>query len=132
QIPNLVNNQNYLVFLVYEPQGTITSQCFIGSPKPNFTLTDMNGEPAASSVDFRCFIATAAYGSPMHPKLKYFRKFRDHVLLTNWLGRRFVHYYYKYSPPAANFIAKHETLRAMTRAVLDVPASLLSDFDEYY
>jgi hypothetical protein len=62
-----------------------------------------------------CFIATAAHGSYMEPNVKVLREFRDLFLLTNTVGRAFVDFYYTYSPPVANFIAKHDTLRALVR-----------------
>jgi len=34
------------------------------------------------------------------------RKFRDNVLLQSRPGTAFVDFYYKYSPPIADFIAK--------------------------
>jgi len=65
-----------------------------------------------------CFIATAAYGSPLDPHVKILRKFRDNHLLTNKLGRRFVRIYYSYSPAIADYISKHDTLKAITRFTL--------------
>jgi hypothetical protein len=35
--------------------------------------------------------------------------------MPNSIGRAFVKAYYKYSPPMANFIAKHDILRTMVR-----------------
>ena len=62
-----------------------------------------------------CFIATAAYGSLLEPHVSVLRKFRDRYLLTNFIGNAFVTEYYIYSPPIANFIAEHDSLRAMVR-----------------
>ena len=62
-----------------------------------------------------CFIATAAYGTYLEPEVKLLRKFRDRFLLTNCLGQAFVKLYYEYSPPIADYIAKHDTLRAIVR-----------------
>jgi hypothetical protein len=62
-----------------------------------------------------CFIATAAYGSAMEPHVKLLRDFRDRFLLTNYLGKRFVDFYYTHSPSMADFIAKHESLRSVVR-----------------
>ena len=65
-----------------------------------------------------CFIATAAYGSPMQPFVKILREFRDCFLLTNCIGKAFVKFYYKYSPSMANFIAGHATFRVIVRVSL--------------
>jgi hypothetical protein len=65
-----------------------------------------------------CFIATAAYGSYLHPKVIVLRSFRDNYLLTNPAGRAIVAGYYKLSPPMAAFIARHDTLRYAVRRIL--------------
>ncbi|HEY6838017.1 MAG TPA: MXAN_6640 family putative metalloprotease [Geobacteraceae bacterium] len=65
-----------------------------------------------------CFIATAAYGSYLHPKVRVLRAFRDRYLLTNAPGRLLVACYYKASPGLAAFIAKHSLLRALCRLLL--------------
>ena len=62
-----------------------------------------------------CFIATAAYGSPLHPYVRILRDFRDKYLMTNKLGRSLVSVYYKYSPFIANLIAKQKVLKAIAQ-----------------
>jgi hypothetical protein len=62
-----------------------------------------------------CFIATAAYGSYMEPDVKILRDFRDTYLMNNLPGRLFVNVYYRYSPPIANYISRHSTIKAAVR-----------------
>lgn len=62
-----------------------------------------------------CFIATAAYGTPMATEVLLLSMFRDDVLLKSRPGRAFVACYYRLSPPIASFIGRFETLRAATR-----------------
>ncbi len=65
-----------------------------------------------------CFIATAAYGTPMARQLAGLRALRDRLLLTNPLGRLAVAAYYAMSPPIARAIASDERLRAGARKLL--------------
>ena len=65
-----------------------------------------------------CYIATAAYGTPLDPAVRLLREFRDRRLLTNAIGRSFVGAYYRWSPAAARAIARTPALRILTRALL--------------
>lgn len=65
-----------------------------------------------------CFIATAAFGSKFTWPVALLRHFRDQYLLTNDIGKAFVNFYYRHSPPIAAVIADSQLLRIMVRLLL--------------
>lgn len=81
----------------------------------------------SSNSDGRCFIATAAFGSPLHPYVQILREFRDRYLLTNDIGRKMVSLYYFYSPLAAEAITEDAALRAGVQISL-IPVIIFSAF----
>lgn len=76
-------------------------------------------------LDPKCFIATAAYGSPVAPEIATLRRFRDDVLLTSKWGRRFVTFYYSVSPSLASVILRYRWLRRVVRQCLLEPVLYL-------
>ncbi|HUS65677.1 MAG TPA: CFI-box-CTERM domain-containing protein, partial [Kofleriaceae bacterium] len=65
-----------------------------------------------------CFIATAAYGTPLAGELDALRRLRDRHLLSNPAGRLAVAVYYAFSPPVARAIATDDHLRAAVRRLV--------------
>lgn len=74
-----------------------------------------------------CFVATAAYGSPLADEVGTFRRFRDRHLMTNALGRALVDVYYEHGPRAAEALEEHPWLKDAARAFLTPLAALLHD-----
>jgi len=65
-----------------------------------------------------CFIATAAYGTPMAEQVDTLRTVRDSFLLNNAVGSTFVDAYYRMSPALADTVAKSPALAAGVRVML--------------
>lgn len=65
-----------------------------------------------------CFIATAAFGSPLESHVLTLKAFRDRYLSTNRIGKSFVRFYYQNSPRAAEYIRQHDGLRMIVKAGL--------------
>jgi len=62
-----------------------------------------------------CFIATAAFGSYVEPHVMILRDFRDRILMQNAPGRALVSFYYRVSPPIADFISQNERCKMFVR-----------------
>ncbi len=66
----------------------------------------------------QCFIATAAFGTPLEKDVLSLCKFRDNYLLNNEYGLKFVKLYYRLSPPIAGYIRSRRWAKALTRIFL--------------
>ena len=89
----------------------------VGGPIPS--VTDVSGGGG-------CFIATAAYGTPMAGEVDTLRAVRDRFLLQTPAGAAFVDTYYRVSPPIAEVVAENGALRAIVRTAL-TPVVLVSN-----
>jgi hypothetical protein len=54
----------------------------------------------------------------MAQEVKVLCNFRDERLLKNDIGRSFIKFYYRHSPPVADFIRHKEPLKAIARILL--------------
>lgn len=66
----------------------------------------------------RCFVATAAFESPLAIEVQILRFWRDRSLRSTALGRTGIRLYYRHSPRIARFLDKHPALKPLTRAIL--------------
>jgi uncharacterized delta-60 repeat protein len=80
---------------------------------------DWGGAGGGGQHDWwKCFIASAAYGSASHPHVGILREFRDRCLSASSIGRRLISFYYRVSPPLAAVISRHRFLRLTARLAL--------------
>ena len=77
---------------------------------------------AITVVESPCIIATAAYGGPEAPEVKYMRYVRDNVIGASVTGRNLVDgwnsFYYSWSPTVAALAVKSDSLKLMLRVLL--------------
>lgn len=94
------------------------------SPSPSYKpsyIPSHNNTPSSlnSQKSEGCYIATMAYGDYDHPSVMVLRQFRDKRLLTNYVGRAFVSFYYWVSPKMVKVLTGHKRTNVIIRTVLD-------------
>ena len=120
-----------VTWIDFSMQGGISNPsaiCGIGTNIDIDTNTDIDTYSGATNIDIdtysgtgggkACFIATAAYGSPMSKKVMILRKFRDKYLLPYDFGRKLINFYYRTGEPIADYIDFHPWLKSPVRVVL--------------
>lgn len=96
------------------PDGTYDGSCHKVTPSAVIGLFDK-----------KCFIATAAYGSHLHPFVKTLQMFRGKYLMPYSWGRSFVRWYYKTGPQWAEWISKSD-IRLYGARILLLPIILFA------
>lgn len=135
----LPRGENTIIEITFSPgqtRGTQTGTLTVISDADNSTLnvslTGTGGSGGGGGSGSSCFIATAAYGSYMSDEVLLLKQFRDKWLLQdfalqlseytvnipNVIGKAFVDYYYKYSPPVAGYIQRNEAMRFTAKLAL--------------
>jgi hypothetical protein len=77
-----------------------------------------------------CFIATAAWGTPLAEEVSALRRLRDRHLATNDVGQALIDVYYAVGPHLADAIRESELARAAVRTALLPLVRLATWLDE--
>jgi len=100
---------------------TTSAKLTIGEISDTFDVTTKEAHGGSDDIFVggkKCFIATAAFDSPMAGQVVILRHFRDKYLLTNDFGRKFVAWYYSNGPAVANYIEDKPLAKAAVKAAL--------------
>jgi tetratricopeptide (TPR) repeat protein len=84
------------------------------SSNPNYQ-SSYSSNPSSSNS---CFVATAAFGSPLIAELDYLRYWRDNYLNRSGLGKLFIKVYYRIGPFLARPVTKSNVLKRFTQGVI--------------
>jgi hypothetical protein len=82
------------------------------------TVADMTTLSIQFTTVQPCFVATAAYGSPLASEVGVLRRFRDRWLMSHTPGRALVAAYYDVGPTLADLVRDDEDRRAWARTLL--------------
>ena len=116
---------------VLEVKDTISISTFkqITEKEPANTIAKNNKEklvyPNKPKKDGWCFISTAAYGTPLAPKLDLLRWYRDIVLIKSNIGKLSLEFYFKYSPDIADNLRGLKLRKYIIKNILDCEATLI-------
>jgi len=88
-------------------------------------LYDPNEYDEVHGFNDKCFIATAAYGTPFAEEIDVLRFWRDNSLENNILGISFIKFYYWFSPVIAKIIVTNNCLKKATRMCLNPIVKIL-------
>ncbi len=105
-------------------QGGKLSDFVVAATSPDLDGTEPIRTPGGGGGG--CFIATAAYGTPLAGELDVLRELRDRFLLPGALGTAFVDTYYRLSPSIAGPVSRHSGLATTVRWIL-TPVVLLAE-----
>lgn len=118
----------------YPLRATSAADVHDGGPNCDLPPPPPTSKPKPASTRGKggtCFIATAAYGSPIEPEVERLRRFRDDVLLRTRAGaaffERFYRHYYSFSPAIADAMRADPEMASTIRFALVEPISHFLD-----
>ena len=118
-----LNNSSEHNYKIYEIWNRAESKLKEFNPDVHVQNVSSNSNNSSSG----CFIATASAGNYDHPSVLQLRFFRDNFLNNFFIGRMFMKFYYKTSPPIADYISSRPIIKKL---VFDYFVKPLSGFTE--
>jgi hypothetical protein len=100
--------------------------CNVGGP---IAVAEFTTLPIEFTTVSPCFVATAAWGTPMAGEVSALRRLRDRHLRSNAVGRLAVQAYEQLGPIAAEFIRHDDSRRAFARSLLRPLVALAQQID---
>lgn len=107
----LNSNTNSASWYLDQPQ----KWSVIQSPLQQIVLLPKVEIKSSAAESDHCYIATAVYGDYYAPEVMVLREFRDNYLMKSFLGRKFVSFYYAYSPDFVAWMADKPRLQSLIR-----------------
>ena len=117
----IVNGETYYVRVMATDSAdntSVLSDEMSAEPVPTIDFWEAYKAAGGTDPGGFCFIATAAYGSPMGADLDLLRAFRDQILWPTALGRAFVRSYYDWGQSAAAWIAPRPWAKSLVKVAL--------------
>ena len=82
------------------------------------TQPNWNDGRNTQSTSSDCFVATAAFGTPLQTEIQILREWRDNELSFSIAGRQFIDIYYKVGPHLARLVEKNKFIARISRSII--------------
>ena len=82
------------------------------------TQPNWNDGRNTQSTSSDCFVATAAFGTPLQAEIQILREWRDNELSFSIAGRQFIDIYYKMGPHLARLVEKNKFIARISRSII--------------
>lgn len=82
------------------------------------TQPNWNDGRNTQSTSSDCFVATAAFGTPLQAEIQILREWRDNELSFSIAGRQFIDIYYKVGPHLARLVEKNKFIARISRSII--------------
>jgi len=90
-------------------------------PDSEIWKTSAENRPLTASSGYDCFVATAAYGTPLAIEIQILREFRDKHMMKHEIGKHFIYWYESNGPKLAALLNRHPKLKPLVRQFIIQP-----------